>query len=162
MTNEAAYWEAREEARTAALRMAAGLSAREKGYLVRTIKNDAINETVHDYTEQRKFEKSFLSIDCPNEDGSMLDYSFGNREVNRVMRAIDEPYNSRQRELRRKRRFMAACRALEDYPELQETLVAIRLFRTREKIFSALQIKAEVYRKRFSRVTKILKSCLGI
>ena len=42
------------------------------------------------------------------------------------------------------------------YPELKRTLRAIRRYRKREKIFSALQIGANVYRERFSQLTKIL------
>jgi len=162
MTNEAAYWAGREATKQAALKMAAALSAREKGYLVRTVKNAETDEVKHDQTMQRLFEKSFLSMDCPNEDGTLFDYSCGNREVERLVSAIDEPYDSQQRKLRRKSLFEVAYRALEEYPELQKTLLAIRRFSTREKIFFALQIKGGTYRERFSQLTKILKSRLGI
>ena len=50
-----------------------------------------------------------------------------------------------------------AMNRLRNRPELQKTLRAIRRYRKREKIFSALQIKAGTYRERFSQLTQILK-----
>ena len=64
----------------------------------------------------------------------------------------DAPFQERVRDLR----FRNALYRLRDYPELQKTLRAIRRHRIRRKIFSALKIGANVYRERFSRLTKIL------
>ena len=78
---------------------------------------------------------------------------------------LDAPYRGRlevARLHRRELRFRQALYALRNYPALQKTLHAIRRFRRREKKFSALKIRRETYRKRFSDLTKILKSRLVI
>ena len=147
------YWEEREAAKEQALKMAAKLSAREKGLVVTATKRALVNEAVHDQTLQRKFERGFLSLDAPDKDGSPRDYSFGTREMNRLYRELDTPYWEHVRE----RRFWNALYRLRKYPELQNTLRAIRTFRVRQKIISALKIKGEVYEKRFQRVRKILQ-----
>ena len=64
-----------------------------------------------------------------------------------------EPYCQHKRDLA----FWRVLHALKDHPELQTTLRAIRRYRVREKIFSALKIGAETYEKRFFRVREILK-----
>ena len=149
----AAYWEERERAKADALKMAAQLSAREKGTVVLGVNRGMCDDARHDQTQQRTFERSFLSLDAPDEDGNMWDYGDCGRDMRRTLRAIDAPYWEHVRELR----FWNALYKLRDYPELQKTLRAIRRHRVRRKIFSALKIGANVYRERFSQLTKIFE-----
>ena len=125
----------------------------------------AVDEVRHDQTRQRQFEQKFLSTDWVNEYEDTLKVCDGGREVEKLIAHLDEPYFGRLEEARlhrRELRFRQAIYALRDYPALQKTLHAIRRFRRREKIFSALKIRHETYRKRFSDLTKILKSRLVI
>lgn len=147
------YWAEREAAKTAALKMAAKLTAREKGLVVTATKRALVNEAVHDQTLQRKFERGFLSLDATDDEGRAREYSFGSREQNRMIRKLDAPYWEHVRELR----FWNALYRLRKHPELQTTLRAIRRFRVRQKIISALKIKGEVYDMRLSRVRTLLK-----
>ena len=150
--NGAAYWAARERAKADALKMAAKLSARDKGLVVTASRRGLANDVAHDQTNQRSFERGFLSLDHPDEDGNMWDYGDCGRDMRRTLRAIDAPYWEHVRELR----FWNALYKLRDYPELQKTLRAIRRHRVRRKIFSALKIGAETYRRRFFDLTQIL------
>ena len=150
--SETGYWEERERAKKAALKMAANLSARDKGLVVTATRRGLANDVAHDQTNQRSFERGFLSLDHPDEDGKMWDYGDCGRDMRRTLRAIDAPYWEHVRELR----FWNALYKLRDYPELQKTLRAIRRHRVRRKIFSALKIGAETYEKRFRRVREIL------
>ena len=150
--SETGYWEERERAKKAALKMAANLSARDKGLVVTATRRGLVNDVAHDQTNQRSFERGFLSLDHPDEDGNMWDYGDCGRDMRRTLRAIDAPYWEHVRELR----FWNALYKLRNYPELQKTLRAIRRHRVRRKNFSALKIGANVYRERFSRLTKIL------
>ena len=150
--SETGYWEERERAKKAALKMAANLSARDKGLVVTATRRGLVNDVAHDQTNQRSFERGFLSLDHPDEDGNMWDYGDCGRDMRRTLRAIDAPYWEHVRELR----FWNALYKLRDYPELQKTLRAIRRHRVRRKIFSALKIGAETYRRRFSDLTQIL------
>ena len=150
--SETGYWEERERAKKAALKMAANLSARDKGLVVTATRRGLANDVGHDQTKQRSFERGFLSLDHPDEDGNMWDYGDCGRDMRRTLRAIDAPYWEHVRELR----FWNALYKLRDYPELQKTLRAIRRHRVRRKIFSALKIGAETYEKRFRRVREIL------
>ena len=151
--SETGYWEERERAKKAALKMAANLSARDKGLAVSAATKGLIDDVRRDQTYQRAFERSFLSLDHPDEDGNMWDYGDCGREMRRTLRAIDAPFWEHVRELR----FWNALYKLRDYPELQKTLRAIRRHRVRRKIFSALKIGAETYEKRFRRVREILE-----
>ena len=148
----AAYWEERERAKADALRMAARLSARERGAAVLGVNRGMCDDARHDQTQQRTFERGFLSLDQPDANGSMYDYGDCGRAMRRTLRAIDAPYWERVRDLR----FRNALYRLRNHPELQKTLRAIRRHRARRKIISALKIGANVYRERFSRLTKIL------
>ena len=150
--NGAAYWDERERAKKAALKMAANLSARDKGLAVSAATKGLIDDVRRDQTCQRAFERGFLSLDHPDEDGNLWDYGDCGRDMRRTLRAIDAPYWEHVRELR----FWNALYKLRDYPELQKTLRAIRRHRVRRKIFSALKIGAETYRRRFSDLTQIL------
>ena len=150
--NGAAYWEERERAKADALKMAANLSARDKGLVVTATRRGLANDVAHDQTNQRSFERGFLSLDHPDEDGNMWDYGDCGRDMRRTLRAIDAPYWEHVRELR----FRNALYRLRNYPELQKTLRAIRRHRVRRKIFSALKIGAETYRRRFFDLTQIL------
>ena len=102
-----------------------------------------------------------VSLDRPDENGDLYDYGDCNRAARRMFRELDaeyrekviEPYREQQRNLA----FWRALHALKNYPELQTTLRAIRRYRVREKIFSALKIRGETYEKRLSRVREILK-----
>ena len=129
--NGAAYWEERERAKADALKMAANLSARDKGLVVTATRRGLANDVAHDQTNQRSFERGFLSLDHPDEDGNMWDYGDCGRDMRRTFRAIDAPYWEHVRELR----FWNALYKLRDYPELQKTLRAIRRHRVRRKIF---------------------------
>ena len=150
--NGAAYWEERERAKADALKMAANLSARDKGLAVSATTKGLIDDVRHDQTYQRAFERSFLSLDHPDENGNMWDYGDCGRDMRRTLRAIDEPFWEHVKELR----FWNALYRLRNYPELQKTLRAIRRHRVRRKIFSALKIGAETYRRRFFDLTQIL------
>ena len=159
--SEAKYWEEYDKAKKAALKMAAKLSAKEKGTMVRSLHCDMKDEAKHDRTRQRLFEQSMVSLDRPDENGDLYDYGDCNRAARRMFRELDaeyrekviEPYLEHQRELA----FWRALHALKDHPELQTTLRAIRRYRVREKIFSALKIRGETYEKRLFRVREILK-----
>ena len=151
--NGAAYWEARERAKADALKMASNLSARDKGLAVSATTKGLIDDVRHDQTYQRAFERSFLSLDHPDENGNMWDYGDCGRDMRRALRAIDAPFWEHVKELR----FRNALYRLRNHPELQKTLRAIRRHRIRRKIFSALKIGAETYEKRFRRVRKILE-----
>ena len=164
--SDAKYWEAYDKAKQEALKMAAKLSVQEKGLMIRALHCDMKDEAKHDQTRQRLFEQNMLSLDHPDEDGNLYDYGDCNRAAKRMFRKMDaeyrekviEPYRKYQRELR----FKAALYRLRMHPELQVTLRAIRLHKKKEKIFSALKIGAETYEKRFSELSKILKSRLDI
>ena len=159
--SEARYWEEYDAAKSAALKMAAKLSAREKGLMVRALHCNMKDEAQHDRTRQRLFEQSMVSLDRPDENGDLYDYGDCNRAARRMFRELDaeyrekviEPYREHQRNLA----FWRALHALKDHPELQTTLRAIRRYRVREKIFSALKIRGETYEKRLFRVREILK-----
>lgn len=129
------------------------MTQRERNLVRRSEKFAKANECVHDKTLQRRFELRFLSLDCPDANGDMRNYGDCGRAARRLFASLDEPFRRHVRELR----FREALRKLERHPELQKTLVAIRRFRQRQKIFSALKIKANVYRERFSQLTKLLE-----
>ena len=129
------------------------MTAREKNLVRRAERFAAANACAHDQTRQRRFERRFLSLDCPDADGNLFDYGDCGRAAKRMFRELDAAYHERIRE----RRFQSALWKLRGHPELQKTLRAIRRYRKREKIFSALQIGAETYRRRFSDLTQILE-----
>ena len=104
-------------------------------------------------TRQGRFENSFLSTDMPDANGDTFDYGDCGRAARRMFREMDAPVVEHLRELR----FWNALYKLRDYPELQKTLRAIQRYRVRQKIFSALKIKAETYRRRFFDLTRILE-----
>ena len=145
------YWEEREQAKEAALKMAAKLTARERGYLVRSVKNALSDEVRHDQTLQRKFERSFLSLDAPDNEDRVREYSFGNRELNHMVRELDRPYWEQVHE----RRFAAALWKLRVHPALCRTLRAIRTHRRRERIIAALGITKETYRQRLAELMRV-------
>jgi len=121
--------------------------------LAHVLRREAANAARDDQTRQRRFERGFLSADVPNGDGEAHDHGDGGRAVGRIVGALDAPLLARARE----RRWQAALARLSDRPELRRTLVAIRRFREREKIISALRIKTGTYRERLSQLTKIFK-----
>ena len=153
--SEAKYWEEYGAAKKAALKMAAKLSAREKGLMVRALHCNMKDEAEHDQTRQRAFEQSMLSLDHPDENGDLYDYGDCNRAARRMFRELDAPVHEHFRKLR----LRQALYRLRKYPELQATLKAIYKYRflPRQKIFSALKIRGETYKMRLSRVTEILK-----
>ena len=154
--SEAKYWEAYDKSKQEALKMAAQLSAHEKGVMVTALKRGMINEAEHnENTRQGKFEESFHSLDFPYENGVRYDYNEGCISANRLYYNLDEPY----REWRRWRKIRRALYKLRRYPELQATLKAIFKYRfqPRQKIISALKIRGETYEMRLSRVREILK-----
>jgi hypothetical protein len=153
--SEAKYWEEYDKAKKAALKMAAKLSAKEKGTMVRSLHCDMKDEARHDRTRQRLFEQSMVSLDRPDENGDLYDYGDCNRAARRMFREIDAPVHEHFRRLR----LRQALYRLRKYPELQATLKAIFKYRflPRQKIFSALKIRGETYEKRLFRVREILK-----
>ena len=153
--SEAKYWEEYDAAKKAALKMAAKLSAREKGLMVRALHCNMKDEAQHDRTRQRLFEQSMVSLDRPDENGDLYDYGDCNRAARRMFRELDAPVHEHFRKLR----LRQALYRLRKYPELQATLKAIYKYRflPRQKIFSALKIRGETYKMRLSRVTEILK-----
>jgi len=153
----AAYWQARDRSRADALKMAGKLSARDKGLAVSSAARGLVDEVRRDQTRQRRFERGFLSLDRPDENGVMWDYGDCGRAMRRMFRDIDAPYRERIRSLR----FAAAHDALHGHPELQRTLSAIRRHRRREKIAAALDIPVETYVKRFARICQILGPLLA-
>ena len=153
--SEAKYWEEYDKAKKAALNMAAKLSAKEKGTMVRSLHCDMKDEAKHDRTRQRLFEQSMVSLDRPDENGDLYDYGDCNRAAKRMFREIDAPVHEHFRRLRLRQTLYR----LRKYPELQATLKAIYKYRflPRQKIFSALEIRGETYKMRLSRVWEILK-----
>ena len=153
--SEAKYWEEYDAAKSATLKMAAKLSAREKGLMVRALHCNMKDEAKHDRTRQRLFEQSMVSLDRPDENGDLYDYGDCNRAAKRMFREIDAPVHEHFRRLR----LCQALYRLRKYPELQATLKAIYKYRflPRQKIFSALKIRGETYEKRLFRVREILK-----
>ena len=153
--SEAKYWEEYDAAKSAALKMAAKLSAREKGLMVRALHCNMKDEAQHDRTRQRLFEQSMVSLDRPDENGDLYDYGDCNRAAKRMFREIDAPVHEHFRRLRLRQTLYR----LRKYPELQATLKAIYKYRflPRQKIFSALEIRGETYKMRLSRVWEILK-----
>ena len=154
--SEAKYWEAYDKAKQEALKMAAQLSAKEKGLMVTALKRGMINEAEHnENTRQGKFEESFHSLDFPYENGVRYDYNEGCISANQLYYNLDEPYRERRRWLKIRR----ALYKLRRYPELQATLKAIFKYRfqPRQKIISALKIRGGTYEKRVFRVREILK-----
>ena len=150
--NAAVCWAEREAARVSALKMAAQLSARERGTVVLGVTRAFANDATHDQTQQRAFERGFLSLDCPDDNGDMWDYGDCGRAMCRMLRAIDAPFRERIRE----QRFAAALGALDGHPEYQRTLCAIRRHRRRREIAAALGISVDAYAKRFARICRIL------
>ena len=59
MNREQRYWEEYAAEKAAALKMAAKLTAREKGLVVTDTKRRLVNEAMHDQTRQRRFERKF-------------------------------------------------------------------------------------------------------
>ena len=153
--SEARYWEEYDAAKSTALKMAAKLSAREKGLMVRSLHCNMKDEAKHDRTCQRLFEQSMVSLDRPDENGDLYDYGDCNRAAKRMFREIDAPVHEHFRRLRLRQTLYR----LRKYPELQATLKAIYKYRflPRQKIFSALEIRGETYKMRLSRVWEILK-----
>ena len=153
--SEAKYWEEYDAAKKAALKMAAKLSAKEKGLMVRALHCDMKDEAQHDRTRQRLFEQSMVSLDRPDENGDLYDYGDCNRAARRMFRELDAPVHEHFHKLR----LRQALYRLRKYPELQATLKAIYKYRflPRQKIFSALKIRGETYEKRLFRVREILK-----
>lgn len=131
------------------------MTAHERNLVRQSEKFAKCDEVRHDKTQQRQFEQNFYSLEWALDEMTGFDYGDGGRQMRALVRKLDEPFWNRVRELR----FRRALYALRKHPELQTTLLAIRRFRNlpRRKIFSALQIKANVYRERFSQLTKILK-----
>ncbi len=129
------------------------MTAREKNLVRRAEKFAMVDDVRRNSTRQGQWEASFLSLDCPDADGNLFDYGDCGRAAKRMFRELDAAYREHVRELR----FRRALYQLRAYPELQKTLLAIRRFQRRQKIFSALQIGAETYKQRFFQLTKILR-----
>ena len=129
--------------------------------MVRALHCNMKDEAQHDRTRQRLFERGMVSLDHPDENGDLYDYGDCNRAARRMFRELDAEYREKviapYREHQRNLAFWRALHALKNYPELQTTLRAIRRYRVREKIFSALKIRGETYEKRLFRVREILK-----
>ena len=127
------------------------MTEHERNLVRRAERFARIDEVRHDQTAQRKFERTFLSLDWVGAEDSGFDYGDGGRQMRALVRKLDAPWREHVRE----HRFQSAMWKLRRHPELQKTLRAIRHYIKCEKIFSALQIKAEVHEKRFFHVTEI-------
>ena len=142
--NGASYWEERERAKADALKMAARLSAREKGLVVAAARRGLANDAARDQTRQRRFERSFLSLDRPDADGDLYDYGDCGRAVRRMMRALDAPYRERVRDLR----FRAALERIP--PDWRAMLKLIRARRPRTEIMRRCGISRATYFRRLA------------
>ena len=155
------FWEAYDKAKRDTLKMAENLSPHEKGTLIKALHWDMIDEARHNASKKGKRENNHHSLDFPYENGIRYEYTNGRFDVDRMVYEMDAEYREKviepYRQHKREKRFWNAIYALRNYPELQTTLRAIRRYRVREKIISALKIKGETYRKRFSDLTQILK-----
>ena len=131
--SEAKYWEEYDAAKSAALKMAAKLSAKERGLAVCALRCNMADEVRQDKTRQRRFESSMLSLDAPDANGNMYDYGDCNRAAKRMFRELDAPVHEHFRRLR----LRQALYRLRKYPELQATLKAIYKYRflPRQKFF---------------------------
>jgi hypothetical protein len=129
------------------------MTAREKNLVRRAEKFAKTDDVRRNSTRQGQWETSFLSLDCPDADGNLYDYGDCGRAAKKLYASLDAPF----RKLRRELLFNQALDLLRNHPKLQRTLRAIRRFRRRKKIFSALQIRPEVYEMRFLRVVEILQ-----
>ena len=155
------FWEAYHNAKQDALKMAENLSPHEKGTLIKALHWDMIDEARHNASKKGKLENNHHSLDFPYENGIRYEYTNGRFDVDRMVYEMDAEYREKviepYRQHKREKRFWNAIYALRNYPELQTTLRAIRRYRVREKIISALKIKGGTYRERFSQLTQILK-----
>ena len=155
------FWEAYEKAKRDTLKMAENLSPHDKGTLIKALHWDMIDEARHNASKKGKRENNHHSLDFPYENGIRYEYTNGRFDVDRMVYEMDAEYREKviepYRQHKRKKRFWNAIYALRNYPELQTTLRAIRRYRVREKIISALKIRGETYEKRFSRVREILE-----
>ena len=152
MNREQRHLEEYAAAKAAALKMAAKLTAKEKGCVVTATRRALTDDVRRDLTRQRRFERRFLSPEFPKDDGMPYDYSFDSREVNRLVRHLDVPHRERLLEAR----FRAALVRLVRHSLPQETLCAIRRHRRRPAILAALGITAGAYRRRFCDILRIL------
>ena len=124
------------------------MTGHERNLVRRSERFARANEYAHDQTHQRRFERAFLSLDRPDEDGNMYDYGDNGRAMRRTLRGIDAPYRERIRDMR----FTAAIDMLDGHPALVETLLAVRRYRRRRRIAAALGIHMTAYVKRFARI----------
>ena len=146
------YWAERERTKAAALKMAANLAAREKGLAVTAATRGLINDAAHDQTHQRKFERGFRSIDQPDEDGNLYDYSDCGRDMRRMLRALDALYWECVRELR----FAAA---LECVPEpWRKMLEMIRDRIPRRTIMRRCRISRATYFRRIEAMRQMVEA----
>lgn len=146
------YWAEREAAKRAALKMAAKLSAREKGTVVLGVNRGMCDEARHDQTQQRSFERTFLSLDCPDDDGNLYDYGDCGREMRRTLRSLDAPFRERIRDLR----FAAA---LERVPEAWHPLLGmIRDRIPRAEIMRQCCISRATYFRRIEAMRQMVKA----
>ena len=148
----AAYWAEREAAKAAALRMAAKLSAREKGTVALSVKRSFANDAEHNNTLQRKFERGFISLDSPDEDGRLYDYGDCGREMRKMLRALDEPYREHVRELH----FAAALERIPE--EWRPMLEMIRDRVTRAEIMRRCGISRATYFRRIAEMRQIVEA----
>ena len=130
------------------------MTSHETNLVRRAEKFSRANEVAHDQTRQRRFERGFLSLDRPDENGVMWDYGDCGRAMRRMFRDIDAPYREHVRE----QRFAAALDSLEAHPGLARALVAIRRHRHRgrKRIAASLGISVAAYAKRFTRIRQLL------
>ena len=149
----AAYWEERERAKADALKMAAQLSAREKGTVALGVNRGMCDDARHDQTQQRTFERSFLSLDAPDEDGNMWDYGDCGRAMRRMFRDLDAPFWERVRDLR----FAAA---LECIPEAWHPLLEMVRDRVpRRTIMRQCRISRATYFRRIEAMRQMVEAC---
>ena len=136
----------------------------EKALVAKSEKWGYVDDVRHDQTKQRVFEQAFLSLDWPDENGTMRDYGEGGRQARKLYRYLDREHDMNEKW----KLFSNALEKLNGHPELEKTLWAIlehrekserkmRRFRIREKIFFALKIKASTYTMRREELKNLLQ-----
>ena len=118
------------------------MTSHETNLVRRAEKFSRANEVAHDQTRQRRFERGFLSLDRPDENGVMWDYGDCGRAMRRMFRDIDAPYREHVRE----QRFAAM---LEYVPEeWRRMLEMVRDRVPREDVMQACGISRATYYRR--------------
>ena len=118
------------------------MTTHERNLLRRAEKCRRANEYAHDQTRQRRFERRFLSLDCPDANGDPFDYGDCGRAARRMFREIDAPVVERIRELR----FSAALDAVPK--KWRKMLALIRDHAPRKAVMRRCDVSRATYFRR--------------